>query len=122
MPVTTTRGGKLGKRVLTVLISMVWLINGLFCKVLGFVPRHQLIVARILGEEHAYVLTKIIGILEVLMFAWIIIGIWRRWNAWMQVVLIAAMNIIEAILARDLLLFGAMNAVLATVFIIVILI
>ena len=53
------------RSVLTILISLVWLINGLFCKVMNLVPRHQLIVARILGEEYAGILTKTIGVLEI---------------------------------------------------------
>ena len=42
--------------IFTGLISLVWLVNGLYCKVLNFVPRHQLIVARILGEDFARIL------------------------------------------------------------------
>jgi len=30
-------------------IALIWLINGLFCKLLNFVPRHEEIVKRILG-------------------------------------------------------------------------
>jgi hypothetical protein len=36
-------------------IAIVWLINGLFCKVLHFVPRHELIVGRIPGDGHAVI-------------------------------------------------------------------
>jgi len=50
------------KTFLTIGISLVWLINGLFCKVLDFVPRHELIVSRILGTEYTLILTKLIGI------------------------------------------------------------
>jgi hypothetical protein len=60
------------KKILTVAIALVWLINGLFCKILGLVPRHQMIVARILGENYSFIATKTIGLLEVLMFAWIL--------------------------------------------------
>jgi hypothetical protein len=35
-------------KLLNYLIAAVWLVNGLFCKVLGLVPRHQEIVATIL--------------------------------------------------------------------------
>jgi hypothetical protein len=40
-------------RVLLVAIALVWLANGLLCKVLGLVPRHEAIVARILGPHAA---------------------------------------------------------------------
>lgn len=108
--------------LITGAISLVWLINGLFCKLLNLVPRHRMIVTRIVGEEHAYLLTKLIGLLEVLMFIWIVSGIKPRWNSLAQVITVATMNIIEAIIAPDLLLFGRMNALLAGIFIIVILI
>ena len=52
-------------KLLTYLIAAVWFINGLFCKLLNFVPRHQQIVAQILGEEYAVILTKLIGVAEI---------------------------------------------------------
>ncbi len=36
-------------QILNYLIAAVWIANGLFCKVLNLVPRHQEIVARIIG-------------------------------------------------------------------------
>ncbi|MBS1603980.1 MAG: hypothetical protein JST42_15035 [Bacteroidetes bacterium] len=51
-------------KTLNYLISAVWLINGLFCKVLNLVPRHGKIVARIIGGPHAEVLTRLIGFSE----------------------------------------------------------
>ena len=56
-------------KALTLLISVVWLANGLFCKVLNLVPRHEQIVARILGEDYSRPLTILIGLSEVLMAA-----------------------------------------------------
>jgi hypothetical protein len=55
------------KSILTISISLVWLINGLYCKVLNFVPRHEMIVSRILGEEYSFIFTKTIGFSEILM-------------------------------------------------------
>ena len=46
-------------QVLHYLIAAVWLANGLFCKVLNLVPRHQQIVARILGKTRIYVTSRI---------------------------------------------------------------
>jgi len=45
-------------KLLTLLIATVWLANGLFCKLLNLVPRHRLIVARILGAPHATLFTR----------------------------------------------------------------
>lgn len=106
--------------LLTYLIASVWLINGLFCKVLNLVPRHQEIVARILGDEHSRLLTVIIGLAEIAMAIWIISRKWSRVNAVMQILIILTMNTIEFILAPDLLLWGKFNALFAFLFVILI--
>lgn len=105
----------------TIAIALVWLINGLYCKVLNLVPRHGQIVARILGEGYAPFLTPLIGALEILMAAWILSGIKSRWCALTQAFVVALMNTIEFVLAPDLLLFGRINAVVAAFFIAVVL-
>lgn len=101
-------------------IAAVWLANGLFCKVLNLVPRHQQIVGRILGEQYAAMFTKAIGIAETAMAIWIISGIWPRLNAITQIVVIAIMNVLEFILVPDLLLWGRLNLLFACMFILVI--
>lgn len=106
--------------LLTIAIALVWLINGLVCKVLNLVPRHQLIVARILGEENSVIFTRVIGLLEILMAVWIISGIKARFCTLSQLLIIASMNIIEFLLAPDLLLFGRGNILVATLLILVI--
>lgn len=107
-------------KFLTVLIAAVWLANGLFCKIFNLVPRHEKIIARILGEPNSEILTKIIGIAEIFMAIWIVSGIKSRLNAIMQIVIIAIMNCIEFIFASDLLLWGKINAVFAFLFIVLI--
>ena len=108
------------QRIFNYLIALVWLINGLYCKVFNGVPRHQEIVARILGTTHAALFTKAIGIAEILMAVWILSRILPRLNAIAQIVIIATMNTIEYFMAPDLLLFGHWNAVVALLFIAVI--
>jgi hypothetical protein len=107
-------------KTLTSLIATVWLVNGLLCKVLNFVPRHELIVSRILGNEHAVLLTKAIGISETFMAVWIISNIKTRFNAVIQIIIIATMNVIEFILIPDLLLWGKANLAFAIIFILLI--
>jgi hypothetical protein len=102
-------------------IASVWGVNGFFCKVLNMVPRHELIVARILGPEFSKPLTTAIGMSEVMMAIWILSGIKSRLNTAAQVLLIASMNTLEFILAPDLLLWGRANALFAVLFIGVIL-
>ena len=89
---------------------------GLYCKILNFVPRHQEIVARILGSEYAPIITKTIGVLELLMVVWIISRYQSRLNAIAQISIILIMNVIEFILAKDLLLFGYANILFAILF------
>jgi uncharacterized membrane protein len=94
--------------------------NGLFCKVLNLVPRHQQIVAKILGDEHSRLLTIAIGCSEVLMAIWILSNIKSRLNAITQILIIAAMNTMEFILVPDLLLWGKANAIFAFILILVV--
>jgi hypothetical protein len=50
-----------------VLTGGVWVFHGLYSKILKGIPRHQLIVGRILGERYARPATKLIGCGEVLL-------------------------------------------------------
>lgn len=102
--------------LLNVFIAIVWLVNGLVCKILNLVPRHELIVSKILGEEHALLFTKVIGGAEVLMMIWILSGIKSRFAAVFQIVIVMTMNVLELFLVPDLLLFGRLNIVVASLF------
>ena len=112
-------GSKLNK-LITFCIILIWVVNGLFCKILNLVPRHQEIVSRILGNNNARLLTFLIGILEVGMAVWIASGIRIRFNVYVQIVIITAMNILEFILVPDLLLWGKFNLLFAFLFILLI--
>ena len=103
-------------KFLNYLVAIVWLINGLFCKILNLVPRHQEIVGRILGETYARELTFLIGFAEIGMTIWILSRILSRLNATTQIVIVMLMNILEFILVPDLLLWGRYNFVFATLF------
>jgi hypothetical protein len=104
-------------RSLTYLIALVWLANGLLCKVMGLVPRHEAIVARILGPAYAGPLTRLIGLAEIGMAVWLLSGIKRRWCVLAQMALVATMNTLEYVLAPDLLLWGRTNALFAGLFV-----
>lgn len=106
--------------ILRYFIALVWLANGLFAKVLNFVPRHQEIVARILGDDYARLLTLTIGLLEIGMVIWILSSIKPKLNAILQITVIASMNILEFFIAPDLLLWGKLNAFFAFLFILLI--
>lgn len=107
-------------KILTLCIALVWFANGLFCKVLQLVPRHEYIVGRILGETYSRPLTLLIGLAEIIMTLWILSGYKARLNAITQIVVIVSMNTLEFILAPDLLLWGRLNALFALLFVLVI--
>lgn len=105
---------------ITYAIAAVWLINGLFCKVLNLAPRHEQIVGEILGNAHSRVLTFIIGMSEIVMAVWIWSGYERKLNAITQIIVIGLMNILEFLLVPELLLWGKWNAVFALLFMLLI--
>jgi hypothetical protein len=87
-----------------ILIGSVWVFHGLYSKILNGIPRHRLIVGKILGQRNANLATKSIGLLEVLL------GIWA-FTAWqpiacaaIQTCAIVAMNTLEICLAGELLI------------------
>jgi uncharacterized membrane protein len=111
---------KSAHKLLSFCIAAIWIVNGLFCKVLNLVPRHELIVAKILGNEHARLLTIVIGFSEILMAIWILSIFKSRLNAIIQILIIATMNTLEFILVPDMLQWGKVNAIFAFILILVI--
>jgi uncharacterized membrane protein YphA (DoxX/SURF4 family) len=107
-------------KVMTNLIAAVWLINGLFCKLLNLVPRHREIVSQILGQEFSGIMTEAIGLGEIGIALWVLSGFKSRLAAIVQILLVLTMNIIEYVMVPDLLLFGRINIVFALLFSIVI--
>lgn len=85
-------------------VSLVWLVFGIAFKLFRLLPRHERIVARILGEAVAPVLTRLIGLGEALVGLWMLSGRFAPWCALFQSVLVVTMNAIELRRARDLLL------------------
>lgn len=104
-------------KAINLLIALVWLANGLLCKILNLVPRHEQIVSEILSEKYSGSLTLLIGCLEVLMTIWVLTNYKSRINALTQIIIVATMNIVEFILVPDLLYWGKLNAVFALLFI-----
>lgn len=101
-------------------IAAVWLINGLVCKVLNLVPRHQEIVAKILGANNSRLFTIAIGCSEILMASWALSKIKTRLNAIAQISIVAMMNTLEFMIVPQLLLWGRVNAIFAFVFILIV--
>jgi DoxX-like family len=107
-------------KLINYFIALVWLANGLFCKVLNLVPRHEQIVSKILNIADARLFTILIGISEIVMSVWILSGIKPRLNALAQIFIIGLMNALEFILVPNLLLWGRLNAVFAMLLMIII--
>lgn len=107
-------------KILTACIAIVWIANGLFCKVLNLVPRHEQIVASILGCDYSRLLSMLIGLSEIIMAVWIQSGYQSRINAIAQILIVAIMNTLEFILVPDLLLWGKFNSLFALAFIAVV--
>lgn len=107
--------------LLTFLIASIWLINGLFCKVFNLVPRHQQIVGEIVSNDYSRELTLMIGVSEVIMVIWVISNYYRsKLNAIIQIAIVSIMNIIEFMIASDLLLWGKLNIVFAALFVFIV--
>lgn len=85
-------------------IGGVWIFHGLYSKILNGIPRHKMIIERILGEPVADIATVMIGVMEILLGCWVIWGRHRKINASIQTLGLISMNTLEIILARDLLI------------------
>jgi DoxX-like family/Uncharacterized conserved protein (COG2071) len=90
-------------------VAAVWLLHGLYNKILGGSPRHLAIVqavpglAGITGER----ILMCVGIGEVAIAVWVLSG-WRpRLCAATQTAALVSMNVLELTFARDLLLWPA---------------
>ena len=80
---------------------------------LNLVPRHEQIVARILGDDYSSVFIVLIGLSEIVMAVWILSRIKSKLNAIAQITVIATMNTLEFFLVPDLLLWGKFNSLFA---------
>lgn len=107
-------------KALTILIALVWFLNGFYCKVLNFVPRHEQIVASILGDDYSRPLTIIVGISEIIMAVWVLSKFKSKLNAITQIIIVSTMNILEFSLVPDLLLWGRLNSFFALLFIVLV--
>lgn len=107
-------------QIIVYLSALVWLVNGLFCKVLNLVPRHEQIVGRILSLDYSRTLTFMIGVSEIIMAFWILFPHRRKFTVMVQIATIATMNILEFILVPDLLLWGRLNILFALLFMVLI--
>ncbi|HSH38475.1 MAG TPA: DoxX-like family protein [Chthoniobacterales bacterium] len=93
-------------RVSGAFIGAVWVFHGLYSKLLNGFPRHREIVARVVGEELATPVTKLVGAGEVLLGLWTWSGRARKPCAAAQSAALVSMNALEISRANDLLVSG----------------
>ena len=81
-------------RLIRTSIALVWMYEGLWCKVLGHAPRHEAILNSLpfLTTAEAYTLLLALGFLECAIAVWVISG-WRpTQGALLQTALLVGMN------------------------------
>lgn len=85
-------------------IGLVWLHQGLWCKLLGRAPHHQKIVGSVpfLSESQARRTLFLLGSLECVVAAWVLSGFRAREAALMQTLLLGSMNAAGIVWARTL--------------------
>jgi len=121
-PVALWCRGKYGDRRAWIVLGIRILAAGVWCgfgsvfKVIGAVPRHQEIVAAVLGPDIAPLITVVIGLAETALGLWFLIGFLPRTCAIFQTATIISMNGLELIYARSLLLAPVPMVVLNAVF------
>jgi uncharacterized membrane protein YphA (DoxX/SURF4 family) len=96
-------------RTLRVLVASVWLVHGLYNKLLGGSPRHLAIVQSVPGFAGAAGVRMLtaVGIFEVAIAIWILSGRWARRCAATQTAALLSMNLVELTFAKQLLLWPA---------------
>lgn len=92
------------------------MFHGLYSKLLDGIPRHRLIVARVLGEDLAALATIAIGVMEILLGLWVWTHRLPRTCAAVQTGAIVAMNALEISRAPDLLVSAPGMVVLNALF------
>jgi|SRR5580658_8317287 uncharacterized membrane protein YphA (DoxX/SURF4 family) len=75
-------------------IALVWLYEGLWCKVLGGVPHHEAVIEAVpfIGSAAGHITLIALGLLECGIGLWVLYGRWMRQAAIVQTALLIAMN------------------------------
>jgi uncharacterized membrane protein YphA (DoxX/SURF4 family) len=83
-----------GNRLIRVAIALVWVYQGLWCKVLGGIPRHLDVISAVpfIGPAAGHITLIALGLLESGIAVWVLWGRWMRYAAVVQTLLLAAMN------------------------------
>ena len=88
--------------LIRVAVAMVWMYEGLWCKILGRVPSQKATAASVpfVGPAYARVFLVGLGALECAFGVWTLTGWHLWWAALVQTILLAGMNTCGLIWAR----------------------
>jgi len=75
-----------------IVVAATWLYQGLWLKVIALDPHHLAIVESVGGPVPSLLLLRGIGVGETLLALSVLSGVWHRFIAAFQIVLLAAMN------------------------------
>ena len=80
--------------LIRVSIALVWLYQGLWCKLLGRAPHHEAVIASVpfLNAAQAHAALLVLGGLECILAIWVLCGRWAFGAAVAQTALLAVMN------------------------------
>lgn len=87
--------------LIRVSIALVWLYQGLWCKVLGGDGHHQAVMSTAFGASVRPALIAL-GLVECAIAAWVLSGRWMRQAAIVQTALLIAMNAGGLLWARQI--------------------
>jgi DoxX-like family len=75
-------------------VAMVWFYQGLWCKVLGGVPRQEAVISTVpfMGAAEVRMALMVLGLVECGLAVWVLSGQRMRQAATVQTALLAAMN------------------------------
>jgi len=81
-------------KVIRLSIALVWLYEGLWCKVLGGVPSHAAVISSVpfIGPAGSRVVLITLGLVECGIATWVLSGLRMRQAAIVQTGLLVAMN------------------------------
>lgn len=83
-----------GNKLIRLSIALVWLYEGLWCKVLRGVPHHAAVIEAVpfIRSEGGHITLIALGLLECGIGLWVLYGRWMRLAAIVQTALLIAMN------------------------------
>jgi uncharacterized membrane protein YphA (DoxX/SURF4 family) len=82
------------RKLVRISIALVWLYQGLWCKVLGVVPHHLAVISAVpfIGSVAGRMVLLFLGLVECGLGVWVLTGRQLRNAAIVQTILLAAMN------------------------------